>query len=299
MRKQFSSPVPENASFRMSRSYEQPTIASKSRSPSPYTNRRMCQLSEDSKQRLSHLHLGPFQFKKETEVKPPFIVRHVELSQSADASMLSCSGRSLRPQDCSGAHGSLSLDSVRPSRDSRRMHVDELQMSLDSLNDPAPLEVDYGTASPYGGSASRSVPLYVHRHPPSPVLSRSSLRERFQSDHQASVNWEEIHSRVRSILRTHSAQQKLNFDKTDPWEEPHSRSNGSRVSPVIGELHSSLPYTQDKSVHLDNGEFWSNRASEYQGKSHRLIFEESMGKIYKNMYRNASDPHAYRRSHKS
>uniref|UniRef100_A0A663M5R6 Spermatogenesis-associated protein 6 N-terminal domain-containing protein n=1 Tax=Athene cunicularia TaxID=194338 RepID=A0A663M5R6_ATHCN len=58
------------------KNYEQPTIASKSRSPSPYTKRRMCELSEEARQRLAHLNLGPYEFRRETD-KPPFVVRRV------------------------------------------------------------------------------------------------------------------------------------------------------------------------------------------------------------------------------
>uniref|UniRef100_A0A8C5U0W3 Spermatogenesis associated 6 n=1 Tax=Malurus cyaneus samueli TaxID=2593467 RepID=A0A8C5U0W3_9PASS len=58
------------------KSYEQPTIASKSRSPSPYTKRRMCELSEEARQRLAHLNLGPHEFKRDTD-KPPFVIRRV------------------------------------------------------------------------------------------------------------------------------------------------------------------------------------------------------------------------------
>lgn len=297
MQKQFSTPVRKSASFRTSRRYEQPTIASKSRSPSPYTNRRMCELSEDSKQRLTQFNLGPYAFKKETEDKPPFVVRHMETSQSPDTSMLLCSTR-----ECSRGHNDLSaLDSHRPShpRGSRRMHIDDLQMSLERLNDPIPLETESGTASPYRSHFSRSAPSSVLRHPPSPVLNRSSLRERFQSDHRASANWEEIHSRVKNILRTNSARQRLVFDKTDTWKKPHSNNIGNRTSLCTKELHDNLPYTCDTSVHLDNGEFWCNKASAYKGKSHRVIFEESMEKIYKNMYKNALSPHTYRKSHNS
>lgn len=56
--------------------YEQPTIASKSRSPSPYTKRRMCELSEEARQRLAHLNLGPHEFRRDTD-KPPFVIRRV------------------------------------------------------------------------------------------------------------------------------------------------------------------------------------------------------------------------------
>ncbi|OWK05505.1 SPATA6, partial [Cervus elaphus hippelaphus] len=67
------------------KNYEQPTISSKSHSPSPYTKRRMCELSEDTRRRLAHLNLGPYEFKKETD-KPPFVIRHVDPpSPRADA----------------------------------------------------------------------------------------------------------------------------------------------------------------------------------------------------------------------
>ncbi len=44
-----------------------------------------------------------------------------------------------------------------------------------------------------------------------------------------------------------------------------------------------------QSVHLDNGTFWTNRAATYTGKPHRAVFEDSLSKIYKNLYSNASE----------
>lgn len=76
---QKNTPSPErNKHCVAARSYEQPTIASVSRSPSPYTKRRMCEL-EEARQRLAHLNLGPFEFRKEQD-RPPFIIRHVCVS---------------------------------------------------------------------------------------------------------------------------------------------------------------------------------------------------------------------------
>ncbi|KAA8589656.1 hypothetical protein FQN60_013021 [Etheostoma spectabile] len=54
--------------------YQQPTVSSRTQALSPYTHRKMCQLSEDATQRLSHLQLGPHHFRKETESQPPFLV---------------------------------------------------------------------------------------------------------------------------------------------------------------------------------------------------------------------------------
>lgn len=50
----------------------------------------------------------------------------------------------------------------------------------------------------------------------------------------------------------------------------------------------SSPVQQNATVHLDNGEYWSSRAAVYKGKPHRAIFEESLEKIYRNMYRKAT-----------
>lgn len=57
--------------------YQQPTVSSTTRALSPYTHRKMCQLSEDARQRLSHLQLGPHHFRKEIESQPPFLVSNI------------------------------------------------------------------------------------------------------------------------------------------------------------------------------------------------------------------------------
>lgn len=60
------------------------------------------------------------------------------------------------------------------------------------------------------------------------------------------------------------------------------------------EIDSRLPQDRlipiEPSVHLDDGTFWTNRASMYTGKPHRAVFEESLSRSYKNLYRNASQP---------
>lgn len=54
---------------------------------------------------------------------------------------------------------------------------------------------------------------------------------------------------------------------------------------------------QNTTVHLDNGEYWSNRAAAYKGKPHRAIFEDSLEKIYRNMYKKASGTISKRKIH--
>ncbi|XP_007552709.1 spermatogenesis-associated protein 6 [Poecilia formosa] len=61
--------------------YQRHTVSSRARTLSPYTHRRMCELTEESRQRMSHLHLGPHHFRKSTEKQPPFLVpRHSEVT---------------------------------------------------------------------------------------------------------------------------------------------------------------------------------------------------------------------------
>ncbi|XP_017657896.1 spermatogenesis-associated protein 6 isoform X2 [Nannospalax galili] len=40
-------------------------------------------------------------------------------------------------------------------------------------------------------------------------------------------------------------------------------------------------------LHLDDGEYWSNRAAPCKGKSLRPVFENSMDKMYRNLYKKA------------
>ncbi|KAM4640839.1 spermatogenesis-associated protein 6 isoform 2-T5 [Discoglossus pictus] len=283
MQKRHSTLIKENGPSRTGRSYEQPTISSKSRSPSPYTKRRMCELSEDAKQRLAHLNLGPYEFKKESDHKPPFVVGHIPtLSPSPDSSPTGYSkgtaedrSRLLRDSSLYGGY--------RPIP--RKQPVDDLEGSLD----------DHLLSWPFGRAGHstglfHSAPPSIQKHPASPVLHRSSLTERFHSPRRESANWEEIHKRVKNLLRTHSARQRLQFDKNVTGQEDHPRKTSSGRSLRVHELQDSSVHPQETSVHLGNGEFWSNRAAQYRGQSHRAVFEDSMEKIYRNMYRNAPTP---------
>ncbi|XP_029474511.1 spermatogenesis-associated protein 6 isoform X2 [Rhinatrema bivittatum] len=138
----------------------------------------------------------------------------------------------------------------------------------------------------------------VQKGSQTPAPSRCSLRERFQPDPNAPTNWEEIHERVRRILQTHSARQRLTFDESIPRGKDQEKQNSAapREDSLGGtELHNRPPFHHNPSVHLDNGEYWSNRAALYKGKSHRAIFEESLEKIYRNMYKTAVSTLASRR----
>ncbi|CAH2310767.1 Hypothetical predicted protein [Pelobates cultripes] len=290
-----------NTSYMTTKNYERPTIASKSRSPSPYTRRRMCELSEDARQRLAHLNLGPYEFKKETDSKPPFVVRHMKtFSIPHDTSFTLHSPKgSRRPEEWDVEYNDPSLiGSYRPvfSKITKKQHMDDLEGSLDSLNDHLLSEPAGKMSLSSRLSLSHSAPSSMQKRPPSPVLSRSSLRDRFQSESRSTANWEEIHDRVKNMLKTHGARQRLHFDKSVFDKNPHSRDSLCNDSLCVSDLQTSQSSPVENLVHLDNGEYWSKRAAVYRGKTHREVFEESMEKIYRNMYKKAAESSACMKS---
>uniref|UniRef100_A0A7M4FJQ4 Spermatosis associated 6 n=1 Tax=Crocodylus porosus TaxID=8502 RepID=A0A7M4FJQ4_CROPO len=249
------------------KNYEQPTIASKSRSPSPYTKRRMCELSEEARQRLAHLNLGPFEFRRETD-KPPFVVRRVEHPSPSGDLPTWCTPRESAREAWSRVTCDPSLlGSYRPKKTKVRSSHGK---DLDGFSDSCDEHLTSGTARQFRFSSSliRSAPSSLQKHSLSSVLNRSSLTERgrlfayralskrskcfvricfcrslpqhtnvddllksypesFNSDWSTPANGEEIHKRVKNILRTHSARQKLTFDESNSSKEGLDKMKGS------------------------------------------------------------------------
>ncbi|XP_078142001.1 spermatogenesis-associated protein 6 [Centroberyx gerrardi] len=173
--------------------YQQPTVASRTRALSPYTHRRMCQLSEDARQRLSHLQLGPHRFRKETESQPPFLV-----SRCSSVSVM-------ETPSCHSRSASFTADLTDPSllgsyrpRTARLGSGSPELLSRHEAQIRTPVRGAVSAQSALGASSSRS-PL---------ILSNSSLRERFQTSQPSPSHWEQIHSRVQKILQTHRTNRK-------------------------------------------------------------------------------------------
>ncbi|XP_026857162.2 spermatogenesis-associated protein 6 [Electrophorus electricus] len=277
--------------------YQRPTAASLSRCPSPYTHRRMCQLSEITRQRLSQLQLGPYTFRKETTPQPPFVVpcspNSLLIEAPTSPALLASPKRSAVHQ----TSGSPAADFTDPalcgsfrskpfqegghSRGGCHISPERACARLPRSPPRCKTPAAYSTPVP-GGHGDQS-----------PLLSRSSLRQRFQ-DPSSPSQWERIHSRVQRILRTHSTRCKLSF------EEPRERGGASQ-NPPAPSCYDSVCGSQtqlarvvlgEPCVHLDNGTFWTNKAAKYSGKPHRAVFEDSLGKIYKNLYRKASSSHS-------
>ncbi|XP_010743579.3 spermatogenesis-associated protein 6 isoform X1 [Larimichthys crocea] len=181
-------------------SYQQPTVSSRTRALSPYTHRKMCQLSEDTRQRLSHLQLGPHYFRKETESQPPFLVSGCSnVSGLGTPSSSVQSGSMLRHSVSFKADHTDSslLGSYRPRTARVRSESARVQSSPETQS-----RLETQTKSPVRGAALA---------PSTPTVSNSrsllnhnySLRERLRTSEPSPSYWEQIHSRVQRILRTH------------------------------------------------------------------------------------------------
>ncbi|NXL85694.1 SPAT6 protein, partial [Alectura lathami] len=281
------------------KNYQQPTIASKSRSPSPYTRRRMCELSEEARQRLAHLNLGPYEFKRETD-KPPFVVRRVEPPSPGIELHSWCPLQESTAEAWSRVtHDPSLLGSYRPKKAKAKSTCGK---DCDSSSDVYNEDVISGSPnrqSPSARSLVHSAPSAFQKHSPSSILNRSSLRERFNSGWPPPANGEEIHKRVKNILRTHSARQRLVFDESNSLKGDLTkmRESSQKARLSISDLQSSSPVQQNSTVHLDNGEYWSGCAAVYKRKPHRAIFEDSLGKIYRNMYQKASGAVSDQKAH--
>uniref|UniRef100_A0AC11AQN0 Spermatogenesis associated 6 n=2 Tax=Caprinae TaxID=9963 RepID=A0AC11AQN0_SHEEP len=274
------------------KNYEQPTISSKSHSPSPYTKRRMCELSEDTRRRLAHLNLGPYEFKKETD-KPPFVIRHVDPPSPRADALFGSPGRDCERDGWSRLHNDHShLGCCRPKdyKVIRTPHGRDFDDSLERCEDYLSSR---SCSKPQHSARTllvHSAPSTMPKHSPSPVLNRASLRERFHSDWCSPSNCDEIHDRVKNVLKSHQAHQRHLYDERDPEKE-------DELELKRGLLYRDSAYDSDPeyssfqrprgTLHLDDGEYWSNRAASYKGKSHRPIFENSMDKIYRNLYKKA------------
>ncbi|XP_051757885.1 spermatogenesis-associated protein 6 isoform X2 [Ctenopharyngodon idella] len=252
--------------------YEKPTVASQSRAPSPYTHRKMCQLSEEARQRLSHLKLGPYTFKKETVPQAPFVV-----PRSPNTSLM-------ESPTCLTSHSTTKRSPLQLRSRSYTANLTDLSLLGSFRSKPS----HAARNSPNKSPKDHSTPVSSTLRDQSPVLSRSSLRERFQSSSSPSQS-KEIHKRVQRILNSSGPRCKLFFDEESEEEGVRQSSCFSTRRDVID---SRLPQDRlipgEPSVHLDTGTFWTNRAAVYTGKPHRAVFEDSLSKIYKNLYRNAS-----------
>ncbi|XP_030582415.1 spermatogenesis-associated protein 6 isoform X2 [Archocentrus centrarchus] len=192
--------------------YQQPTVSSRTRALSPYTHRKMCQLSEDSRQRLSHLQLGPHYFRKETECPTPFLVSHCSRVSGMGTSS-SCALNSSIHQSSVSFSANPTDSSVFGSYRPRTARVKSAFVNEDS-RPKTPFQREPQIKSAVRSSASApSDPTAPNSRKPL-NLSSHSLRERLRASQTSPPYWEQIHSRVQRILQTHKTNwnQRASFD---------------------------------------------------------------------------------------
>ncbi|TDH08526.1 hypothetical protein EPR50_G00098590 [Perca flavescens] len=177
--------------------YQQPTVSSQTRALSPYTHRKMCQLSEDATQRLSHLQLGPHHFRKETESQPPFLVPRCSSVSVIGAPSSSPQNNSMRRHSVSvtADHTDSSfLGSYRPRPATVKSGSVRVQSSPETQS-----RLEAQIRSPVRGAALAQSTLAMS-NARSPLNLSHSLRERLRT---SPSYCEQIHSRVQRILQTH------------------------------------------------------------------------------------------------
>ncbi|XP_027883587.1 spermatogenesis-associated protein 6 isoform X1 [Xiphophorus couchianus] len=180
--------------------YRRPTVSSRSRTLSPYTHRRMCELTEESRQRMNHLRLGPHLFRKSTEKQPPFLVpRH------SDPTGMGTPDRSMHRHTAS-----FSADHIDASLyGSYRQRTEQIESA------PARLQASPETRSRHEPeikgpgwtelrrtrSVSACSGLAVSESGRLLNVSSCFLKDRLQA--RPSYG-EQIHNRIQKILQTHS-----------------------------------------------------------------------------------------------
>ncbi|XP_056459596.1 spermatogenesis-associated protein 6 [Gadus chalcogrammus] len=272
--------------------YQQPTVASVSRALSPYTHRRMCELSEDAQARLAHLQLGPHHFRKQTLSQPPFQVpfhSDVSFSESPSYQPVSPTRDSVLHRFGSARytadHPVIALDSsllgsYRPelaksqSGSTATGLSPEAQRSCRGEKGRTGTPVEKAWSIP-GPSSSRSPP----------PLGHSSIQERLHCSPSGPSQWEQIHSRVQRILQTHGASPKR-LTEEEEKEERQERSGGFCGGADCGP---PVPENSDSPGGWAGGLYGSKQGSrDVFPRPHRLAFEESLGKIYQSMYLKAT-----------
>ncbi|KAL5015816.1 hypothetical protein ScPMuIL_005405 [Solemya velum] len=297
------------------RNYMKPTVASifRSRSPSPSLSRQM----ED-------INLYDYDSDTYPEQRPPFVVRHLSKDligrtpgTPAKKQKSKKKGKGKRPRSANGFCRKQS-DSVCPLCFERfteatclvcqayRRHTGRRywghtlyyhptgqlhycpKVVREPYDDPLPVFTSKYVPSDDEdnevAALTSPVPIYRPRsRPTSPLLYKSSFRERF-SDYPITPS-QQVSSRVSRALNRNRSIERLNS------LTPPLRTRSSYVSTLDDlAVETSLARNRRSLVHLDDGHYWTERAAEYQGKPHRQIFNENMGRVYTKMYKNALNP---------
>ncbi|KAK1174991.1 spermatogenesis associated 6-like protein isoform X1 [Acipenser oxyrinchus oxyrinchus] len=216
-RNRSTSPGKKRVSCCIERNYEKQTNVSRARSLSLCANKRVAEDFELNRLGLAQLNLGPHKFKSDKNTRSHFqiysrpVSKHDTPPQRSPDLLIS---RSTSPK--SRLSGDISFGSHR-----QKNAVEINDRGTQDAGDLASMDTD--DLVNYSPNSNSSSALRSHmRSPtstsillrsPSLILNRSPLRQRFNSD--SNNTWESIHDRVRNLLTTHSARQRLSFGATE------------------------------------------------------------------------------------
>ncbi|XP_042636620.1 spermatogenesis associated 6-like protein [Orycteropus afer afer] len=193
-----------------------------SRSPSPFPTRRLFQ------DQPAPLNFGN-SFKTSREIKPPFVVRHVDSAKPFGETISEHHSRKSR-RKCKLSNfpfpmrRASSLDSLAANvkvikePDERIVFRNDTPSPLDSSKFGKP-SASYSNQGDADFHRKTSFAISQHSRSPSPILDQPLLQERFHPSFQST--WEKIHERVCSLLTSHRAQQP-NQTKEDLTSEVNS-----------------------------------------------------------------------------
>ncbi|XP_048358796.1 spermatogenesis associated 6-like protein isoform X1 [Sphaerodactylus townsendi] len=217
-----------------------------SRSPSPSPAKHFHEFGRDNQKQLSPLSFRSVKFKTEPDLRPPFVVRHVDPSKSfAEQTPSLVPYRNVRQNVSPGRNShksqlkrALSFDSWKASCPAAKV-IREPDACSSSNHVSSFLEIE----QPLDYSCSDST--FDHKSSVgSPNCYRSlSPSERWESSHQRlysspSASWEEINERVRNLLTSEEAKQRLFLGATDSEIDDvlERRSISLRSSPLCDSL---------------------------------------------------------------
>nr|XP_056722674.1 spermatogenesis associated 6-like protein [Euleptes europaea] len=217
-----------------------------SRSPSPSPAKYFHEFGRDSEQQLSPLSFRSVKFKAETDPRPPFVVRHVDPSKSfaeQTPSLVPYGNARQNVDPTRNSHKSqlkraLSFDSWKASCPAAKIirEPDDCSSSdhvSSSLETEGPLDYSCSNSAfdhkALFGSPNRYRSL-------SPSGRWASSQQRLYSSPNAT--WEEINERVRNLLTSEEAKQRLSLGATDSEIDDvlERRSISLRSSPLCDSL---------------------------------------------------------------
>ncbi|XP_041128152.1 spermatogenesis-associated protein 6-like isoform X1 [Polyodon spathula] len=221
-RNRSTSPGKKQVSCCIERNSKKQANVSKPRSLSLCANKRIAEDFELNRLGLTQLNLGPHKFKSDKNTRSHFQVPSVDSSRpiskhdsppQLSPDLLISRSRSTSPK--SHLSGDISFGSPRQKN--------AMESSDRGTQDTGHLaSTDADDLVSYSPNSNSSSALRSHMKSPtsasmllsSPsLLNRSPLRQRFKSD--SNNTWESIHDRVRNLLTTHSARQRLSFGATE------------------------------------------------------------------------------------